>query len=168
MIDSRGSIRRIGRQARPSANATGTRSDQQRKKVPNSTAAACPAERTAPLIPRCLPNRIRAFIDDLLAGKDDPCEAGHRPGDVDQPQRQVGEFGRAVPGKARELDAGQHEDHRQRQHAEARDDPHRGLRAARQVRPDIDLEMLRFPTPTIAPIMIVQMNRKRAISSVQM
>ncbi len=57
---------------------------------------------------------------------------------------------------------------RQRQHAEPGEDPHRSLRPARQVGPDVDLEMLRLLMPTMAPIMMVQTNRKRAISSVQM
>ena len=41
-------------------------------------------------------------------------------------------------------------------------------RRARHLRPDVDLEVRASRTPIMAPIMMVQMNRKRAISSVQM
>ena len=60
------------------------------------------------------------FIDDLFARERDPCEARHRPCDVDQPERQVGELRRSVPGKPRELESRPHEHQRQRQDAEPR------------------------------------------------
>ena len=144
IIDSRGSISRIGRQASPSAKATGTRTISSATNTPNRTSAACPAESTA-AAHRAAPEQDPRFVDDLLAREHDPGEACHRPGDVNQPERQVGQFRRPVPGKPRELDPGPHEHQRQRQDAEARHDPHRGLRPPRQVGPDVDLEMLRFP-----------------------
>ena len=118
---------------------------------------------------RSLPNRMRDLVDDLLAREHDPGDAGHRPGDVDQPERQVGQLRRPVPGEPRELDARPHEHQRQRQHAE----PRETIRTAASARRDRSgqtstSKCVRLPTPTMAPIMIVQMNRKRAISSVQM
>ena len=50
MIDRRGSIARIGRQASASAKATGTRMTMSRKNVPNRMMAAVPALRTLPPI----------------------------------------------------------------------------------------------------------------------
>ena len=105
----------------------------------------------------------------LLAEEDDPGDARHRPGDVDQPQRQLGQLGGAVPGELRELDAGPHEHQRSGQHAEAAEQaqrrPRRAATAAATRRPR---NASTSRTPIMAPIMMVQMNRKRAISSVQM
>ena len=53
-----------------------------------------------------LPDQNPDLVDDLLAEEHDPGDAGHRPGDVDQPQRQIGKLRGAIPGKARELDPG--------------------------------------------------------------
>ena len=47
-IESRSSKSIIGRQARPSANATGTRSTRRTKKLPNRISAAVPGESRLP------------------------------------------------------------------------------------------------------------------------
>src|SRR4029079_18702430 len=104
MIDKRGSIKRTGTQARPSAKATGTRMMSRPTNTPNRTMAACPAERTLPLI--ACPNQNPEFVDDLLTCKHHPRHAGLRPSDVDQPERQIGQLGCPIPREARELDAG--------------------------------------------------------------
>ena len=87
---------------------------------------------------------------------------------MDQPQRQLGELGNAVPGESRELDAGPDEDERHDQHAEASDQRTRGLRTPRQLGQTSTSKWVLSRTPIMAPIMTVQTKRKRAISSVQM
>jgi hypothetical protein len=94
--------------------------------------------------------------------------AGDRPGDVDHPQRQVRQLGGAVPGKARELDAADHEDQRHRQDAEPGQDATAASPRRGRVGQTSTSKWALSRTPIMAPIMIIQMNRKRAISSVQM
>ena len=76
---------------------------------------------------------MRRSSQHLLAEEDQPGDAGDRPGDVDQPQRQLGELGDAVPGELGELDAGPDEDERDDEHAEAGDEPHAPPRRAAAV-----------------------------------
>ena len=97
-----------GRRA-PSANATGTRRNIKRKKQPNRMSAACPGDSTAPVM-TVLPKMILRSSSKLLAEKDNPGRAGDRPGDVDEPERQIGKLRGAVPGELGELDAGRDED----------------------------------------------------------
>src|SRR5262245_15243223 len=61
MIESLGSIARMGRQASPSAKATGTRRIIRRKKTPNRIAAAMPGESKVPPI-RQYPDRAGSYI----------------------------------------------------------------------------------------------------------
>ncbi len=57
----------------------------------------------------CFPGEDHQVVPHLLAEKHQPRKASQRPGDMNHPQRQLGQLGSAVPGEARELDAGPHE-----------------------------------------------------------
>ena len=160
----------IGRQARPSANATGTRSASSAKKTPNRMRPPPGRERARR---RIMPVRSAGehaeVVDHPLALEDEPGRAGERPGDVDQPQRQLGELRDAVPGEPGELDAEPEEDEREDEHREPADDPQRApRRAAPSCGQMSTSKCVPSRTPIMAPIMIIQMKRKRAISSVQM
>ena len=88
-----------------------------------------------------LPRSTRTLVVHLLAEEDQPGRAGDRPGDVDRPERQLGQLGDAIPAEAGEPDPGPQEHDRDDQHAEPRDQLERRLGARRQARPEIDLEM---------------------------
>ena len=141
--------------------------EHQQEEQPEQDERRLPGDSTAPVM-RLSRAMMRRSSTKLLAEEDDPGHAGHRPGDVDQPQRQLGELGDAVPGELREL--------RCRPTRRPAPPPARrggraaarGLAARRQARPHVDSKWVDSRTPIMAPIMIVQMNRKRAISSVQM
>ena len=168
MVSSRGSITRIGRQASPSANATGTRRNIIRKNTPNRIERRDP-RRQHGAGHACSPEDDPEVVEQLLAEEHQPGDARHRPGHVDEPQRQFGQLGDAVPGELGELDAGRHEHQGAANTPKRPEQPHQSLRRAatdaakRRPRNACDSR-----TPIMAPIMMVQMNRKRAISSVQM
>ena len=150
--------------------------------MPNRISAAWPGESRAPVIggaPSGVGIRDRRrqgapaeqhiqLIPHLLAKEDQPSDAGDRPGDMDEPERQFGEFGDPVPRELRELDAGPDEDERDDEHAEAGDQPHGGLGRRDSRGQTSTSKWVLSRTPIIAPIMTVQTSRKRAISSVQM
>ena len=79
---SRGSISRIGRQARPNANAIGTRRIIKPKNTPNSTMLASPGVRTAWSSAARRSSRLRRPRH-FFAEEQHPGDAGERPGDED-------------------------------------------------------------------------------------
>src|SRR4249920_2720077 len=110
-----------GRQARPSANATGTRSTISTKNVPKSHSAATCGVSAAPVM-RVPPSVLRSYgaprtdvarlvnivvaraaagdvevKQQTLAPEQQPRQSGERPRDEDVRHRQVGEFGGLIP-----------------------------------------------------------------------
>src|SRR5215212_1515950 len=84
-------------------------------------------------------------MDDLFAREHDPRKACYGPRHVNEPKRQVSQFGRAIPGKLGELDTSPDKYQRHRKYAKTGHDPHRCFRTTRHIRPHVDLEMLRLP-----------------------
>ena len=139
-VSSRGSITRIGRQASPSAKATGTRRNIRRKNSPNRMSAACPDESTAPVM-SVLPSNGPEIVEHLLAEKHQPRDARHRPGHVDEPQRQFRQLRDAVPGELVKLMPAHTNTSAAASTPRRPMQPHQGLPARRQPRPHVDLEM---------------------------
>ena len=82
-------------------------------------------------VTRSCPISTSQLVPHLLAEEDEPGHAGDRPGDVDEPQRQLGQFRYPVPGEPGELDAGPDEYQRNNENAEPGDQPKRRLGAPR-------------------------------------
>ena len=114
------------------------------------------------------PGNDPEVVEHLLAEKDDPRHAGHRPGDVDD------QSGRSASSDVRFQANCVNSMPAQTNTQAATSTPRRPSRARerlaarRQLRPQSTSKCVDSRTPIMAPIMIVQMNMKRAISSVQM
>ena len=138
-----------------------------RKKQPNMISAATPGDRTEPRHARSPENDLE-IVDHLLAEEHEPRHAGDRPRDVDVARAAVRPVPRCAARRSGELDAG-HDEHAGRdEHAEPAEQARDRLAARRHLRHTSTSKCVDSRTPIMAPIMIVQMNMKRAISSVQM
>src|SRR5438067_270967 len=134
--ESRGSMNSTGRQASPRAKATGTRSTNSTKNVPNKSHAATTGVSVAPVIERTR-DSFRTYVrqiarrgqvcgnrsaaDDVhvrkktLAQEQHPRNSGERPCDEDVSHRHLGEFRLLVPAELHELDSVPDEHQRERQ-----------------------------------------------------
>ena len=168
IVSSRGSIARIGRQASASANATGTRMIMNRKKQPNMISAAIPGDRTEP-VTSALPKMI--FRSASTSSPRKTSQVTPVTGQATWMNQSGSSASSDVRRHAKRVNSipAVDENIGSDQHAEPPEQARDGLAARRQSaaagRPRNGSNSR---TPIMAPIMIVQMNMKRAISSVQM
>ena len=94
-------------------------------------------------------------------------EPGERPGDEDADHRQLGELGGLVPAEAHELDADQTNTSAKTSTKTCETMRNSAFAARPELGHTSTSKCVLSRTPIIAPIMTIQMNRKRAISSVQ-
>src|SRR6266513_1304529 len=162
--ESRGSMNSTGRQASPSANATGTRSTNNTKNVPNNSHAATTGVSVAPLMigalqPRSFGAHVRRVArwrqirsggsaahdtqvrEETLAKEEHPREAGERPRDEDVGHWHFRQLGVLVPAELHELDAVPDEHQREHEDEYVGGDAKERIRPKRELRPHVDLEM---------------------------
>ena len=142
--DRRGSMIRIGRHARPSANAIGTRSAIRLKKTPNRISEAIAGDRTPALL-TAAPRTVTA----AGAGRRGISRRGtasHVKPASGQATKMNGIGSSAsseilVPAELNELDAVPEEHKRQHQHEHVRNHAQQRVGARREFRPEVNVEV---------------------------
>ena len=146
MGESRGSTSRIGRQARPSATATGTRSTSSRKKMPKRICAACPGERTLPPITPAGPALRRTRTASAMRSAWNSSHTRPAMGQAMwmSPERQLRQLADAVEGELGELPAPPQEDEGEERYEGAGKQLHLRLGARREAGEHVHGEMRAF------------------------